>query len=183
MKPSYYLIALLFGSSLAGCKDKHRIVVVTDVKLESVRTDSNQEPPPPPPPLVEGQSSPTRSSYGTFQEWLNQLCKKERPGNSIIAYNFGIFETATGYTVYLIGSRTFDSKDQDWATNKDFEPKDEYFPLPGAQYKKLAPQKVRQKIKAQLLEFTETDEFKNSFFAKAKAITTGFDDGELVRIR
>jgi hypothetical protein len=40
-----------------------------------------------------------------------------------------------------------------------------------------------EEIEAQLKYFLGTVRFKNSFFAKARAITTGFDDGDLVRIK
>jgi hypothetical protein len=66
----------------------------------------------------------------TFQEWLTKLSKTEKPDKSIIAYNFGIFETTEGYTVYLIGSKEFEEDDSDWATNEDFVPQLKYFPLP-----------------------------------------------------
>jgi len=174
MRPINFIITFLAGHFLFACDSKTEIKV-TDVKLVSVtQTDSIPEPPPPPPPI---------SNFMTLQEWLFKLCDTEKPDKSIIAYNFGLFETEDGYTIYLIGSKEYDKDDQDWATNNDFEPSIKYYPLPTNEYKDLKWEKVLDKIKSQLKDFTKTDRFKNSFFAKAKAITTGFDDGDLVKVK
>jgi hypothetical protein len=174
MRPLNIIVILLVGHILLSCNSKTE-TKVTDVKLVSVtQTDSVPEPPPPPPPI---------SNFMTLQEWLFKLCDTETPDKSIIAYNFGLFETENGYTIYLIGSKEYDKDDQDWATNNDFEPSLKYYPLPTSEYKNLKWEKVLERIKSQLKDFTKTDKFKNSFFAKAKAITTGFDDGDLIKIK
>ena len=118
----------------------------------------------------------------TLENWLFDLCDTESPDKSIIAFNFGLFESEDGYTIYLIGSKEFDEDDPDWATNIDFEPEEKYFPLATEDYNHLKWEQVLQKIKTQLEDFSKTDKFKSSFFSKAKAITTGFDDGDLERI-
>lgn len=119
----------------------------------------------------------------TLQDWLFELCDSEKPDKSVIAYNFGLFETEQGYTIYLTGSKEYDKDDPDWATNNDFEPAQKYYPLPTSEYKNVEWDKVLDKIKKQLQDFTNTEKFKNSFFAKAKAITTGFDDGDLIIVK
>ena len=146
-------------------------VKVTDITLDSLTNENTPGLP------------PTTPIFMTIQEWLFHLCDVEHPGKSIIAYNFGIFETENGYTIYLIGSKEFDKDDSDWAANNDFVPKSKYYPLPEKEYKGLKWEKVLDKVKVHLEDFTKTGKFKNSFFAKAKAITTGFDDGDLVRIK
>ena len=57
-----------------------------------------------------------------FNNWLDDIIKNEKPNSDIIAYWVGIFETEEGYETYLIGSREFDSNDDDWACNVDFTP-------------------------------------------------------------
>jgi hypothetical protein len=174
MRSLNIIVILLGGHILLSCNLKTE-TKVTDVKLVSVtQTDGVPEPPLPPPPI---------SNFMTLQEWLFKMCDTETPDKSIIAYNFGLFETENGYTIYLIGSKEYDKDDQDWATNNDFEPSLKYYPLPTSQYKNLEWEKVLERIKYQLKDFTKTEKFKNSFFAKAKAITTGFDDGDLIKIK
>lgn len=118
----------------------------------------------------------------TLIDWLSKLCDAEFPDESIVAYNFGLFETQNGYTIYLIGSKEFDNDDSDWACNNDFEPEHKYFDLPANDYKSLSWQQVMDKIVSELTAFSKSSRFRNSYFSQAQAITTGFDDGDLVQI-
>lgn len=174
MRVINFMFALLVGSLNLACKDKTE-EKATKVELISIsQTDTPREPPPPSPPI---------SNFMTLQEWLVRICDTERPDKSIIAYNFGLFETENGYTIYLTGSKEYDKNDSDWAINDDFQPSLPNYPLPSKDYKNLKWKQVLDKVKSQLNDFTKTDNFKNSFFAKATAITAGFDDGDLVRIK
>jgi len=119
----------------------------------------------------------------TFQDWLQSICITEKPHKSIIAYNVGIFESVDGYMVYLIGSKEFDEEDSDWATNEDFIPKNKYYRLPKQEFKDMKWDEVQTKIEQMLKDFINSDTFKRSFFSEAKAITTGFDDGDLIRVK
>ena len=118
----------------------------------------------------------------TLREWLADICETESPDSSIVAFNFGLFETEDGYTVYLTGSKEYNDEDPDWATNSDFEPVRKYYPLPSEEFRKLAWSDVLNKISLELADFTDTEIFRNSFFSDAKAITTGFDDGDVILI-
>lgn len=115
-----------------------------------------------------------------FNDWLNLIIQHERPGEDIIAYYFGIFEGTEGYEVYLVGSKGFDEDDDDWACNNDFEPANKYFSLkqPGADW-----EQILEDVKKNIETFTRQDSFKNSFLDKAEAIATGFDEGDLYRIK
>jgi len=140
-----------------------------------IKTDTPFVPPPPPP-------RPPISDFMTLQDWIFKICDTEKPDKSIIAYNFGIFESETGYTIYLTGSKEYNKDDDDWAVNDDFVPVIREYPLP-IEYKKLKWQQVQEKILSSIRATAKTEKFRHSFFAKAKAITTGFDDGDLVRIQ
>ncbi|MBK6725042.1 MAG: hypothetical protein IPG58_17820 [Acidobacteria bacterium] len=118
----------------------------------------------------------------TLYEWLTEICSTEKPDDSIVAYNFGLFETDEGFTVYLVGSNEYNEADPDWACTETFVPKQKYFPLSSSEYENLDWQQVLETFTAQLTRFTQTDSFINSFFVDAVAITTGFDDGDLVNI-
>lgn len=115
-----------------------------------------------------------------FEEWITGITKTEKPSKKIIAFYFGLFESADNeYMMYLSGSREFDG-DGDWACYDDFEPKEKYLPL--AQYKGLGWEVVLDNVVATLQEFVKTDLYLNSFFSKAKGIATGFDNGDLTLI-
>ena len=119
----------------------------------------------------------------TFNNWLTQICTTEKPAKSIIAYNFGLLETNNGYTVYLIGSKTYDAEDTDWATEEDFVPALRYYELPPSDFKQLKFDVAQNRVKQMVKDFMKTDTYKQSFLAKAKAITIGFDDGDLEKIK
>ena len=64
-----------------------------------------------------------------FNDWLDKITRTENPNSDIIAYYFGIMETANGYEIYLVGSKEFDEDDGGWACNTDFMPTDKYLKL------------------------------------------------------
>ncbi len=144
-------------------------VEVKEVVLQQVV----EEPEPPPPNLT--------SHFKTLQEWLFNLCNTEKPDDSILTYNFGLFESKDHYILVLTSSKLY-GKFQDSVTI-DFEPSIMYYPLPQSDYKNLNREQVVDRIMAQLKEFTQTVKFKHSFFAKAKAIITDFNGENLVKVK
>lgn len=119
----------------------------------------------------------------TFIEWIENINEIEAVDNSIIGFNFGLIETTNGFEMYLIGSKSFDKDDEDWATNVDFEPNKKYFQFG----KEFSADKDWQGIlkisKKIILNYVSSENFKTSIFANAKGITTGFDDGNLTIIK
>jgi hypothetical protein len=119
----------------------------------------------------------------TFAEWIEKINENETVDNSIIGFNFGLFETTNGFEMYLIGSKTFDKDDEDWATNVDFEPKQKYFQFG----KEFSADKDWQEIlkitETLIFNYVSSEKFKTSIFANARGITTGFDDGNLTIIK
>jgi hypothetical protein len=47
-----------------------------------------------------------------FRDWMARLNKAEKPQKDIVAFNYGLFETTEGYTMYLIGVKNFDEDDE-----------------------------------------------------------------------
>jgi hypothetical protein len=185
MRHFYIFIIILVGQLLYSCNGQTTIKV-KDVKLESVVDSTQKEPPPPPPtqrPSETNKKTKTAPKDMTFNNWLTQICTTEKPYKLIIAYNFGLFETSNGYTVYLIGSKTYDAEETDWATEADFVPTLKYYELPASDFKQLQFDKAQDKVKQMIKDFMKTDTYKKSFFIKAKAITIGFDDGDLEKIK
>jgi hypothetical protein len=115
--------------------------------------------------------------------WLQNIKKKDGiPPNEVIAFNFGIFESENGYMLYLVGSFEYFEENDDWACIE----------MPTNPYRYLRfPEDVQSKNWEQILkDFSnmllelESDGTLNSTFLKsAKVITTGFDDGDLIKIR
>ncbi|NDV65150.1 hypothetical protein [Bacteroides sp. 224] len=114
-----------------------------------------------------------------FEKWLEQINSEEKIDSSIVGFNFGLFESTDGYMMYLIGSKSFDKEDEDWATEIDFEPQNKYFEF-GEKFSKGKKWEEIQKYSESLVaNYIRSDKFKESILSKSTAITTGFDDGNL----
>lgn len=121
----------------------------------------------------------------TFNEqltdWMIRLAEFETPPDDIIAFNFGLFETESGYSIYLIGSKTFASDNDDWATEVDYEPADKYLQINPEETDGLDWTQIIEKTKDAIGIFVASSHFKTSILQNANAITTG--DGDLTRIK
>ena len=121
--------------------------------------------------------------YKSFVEWLERVRENSPPSASIVAYNFGIFESTDGYIVYLSGSHSFDPGDDDWTCNRDYIPTEKYFHLPASFSKNKNWQEIQQNVVGLVKEFLASPEFAESFLRSSIAITVGFDDGEIERVK
>ena len=64
-----------------------------------------------------------------IENWLQKLSQDNIDDNGIVALYFGIYETETGFCLYLIGSKEYDANDDDWACSVDFEPRGNYLSI------------------------------------------------------
>ena len=117
-----------------------------------------------------------------FLAWIEKINQTETINQSIIAFHFGLFEGTNGYMMYLIGSKSFSIEDDDWPTCINFEPKEKYFTLKTKSLTFSNWEGALKQAKTLLANFIKSKEFGQSIFAQAKAITTGFDDGDLLYI-
>ena len=125
----------------------------------------------------------SRNIYRDFESWLRRVRDNSPPAKNIAAYNFGIFESESGYTVYLVGSREYDPDDDDWACNADYAPSEKYFELPESYTGRKRWQGVQREVVRLVKRFLESPESEGSFLRAATAITVGFDDGSLERVK
>lgn len=116
-------------------------------------------------------------------DWLKNIEKQDgTPPDSMIVFNLGLMESDQGYMMYFVGAFEYSEDNDDWAC---IEP-----PTKPYRYLKL-PDKVQKESWETILDLCEkalteleSDGTLNTTLIKnAKAITTGFDDGELVKIR
>ena len=115
--------------------------------------------------------------------WLKNIEMQDgTPPDSVIAFNLGLMESDQGFMMYFVGAFEYSEDDDDWAC---IEP-----PTKSYRYLKL-PDKIQKESWETILELSvealkalESDgTFNTTLIKNAKAITTGFDDGELVKIR
>ena len=116
-----------------------------------------------------------------IKEWFEKLNETEKIPTNIIAINFGLFESDKNYILYLIGSKTYDESDDDWATEVDYEPKNKYLKLNDT--KNMDWKEVQNETEKIIVELIYVENFEDSIFSKINNITVGFDDGDLIKIK
>lgn len=118
-----------------------------------------------------------------FAYWLDRIGRENPPSGEINAFNIGIFESPGGYTVYLIGSKEYDSQNDDWACQEDFTPRERYLELPLSFVSEKNWQQIEKGVIELVLKFLKSNEGSGHFLANADVVTVGFDDGVLVRVK
>lgn len=115
--------------------------------------------------------------------WLEEIEKQDGiPPAEVVVFNFGIYESDEGFVMYLVGGFEYSEDNDDWATLE--MPKQDY------RYLLLPPivqdkpwQLVAEFCKNTLLELEAEGVLAKNLLQNAKALTTGFDEGELAKIR
>jgi hypothetical protein len=115
-----------------------------------------------------------------FAQWLDRIVESEVPDAKVVAFNIGLFESDRGYMAYLVGSESYSEEDADWACEEAFTPEERYFPLQGSWEDWTH---VLEAVVAATRDYLSTTQGARSFLGTARAVTAGFDDGDLVRIR
>ena len=116
-------------------------------------------------------------------DWLNNIQKIDGiPPKEVIAFNFGIYESETGYKIYLVGSFEYDENDDDWACIEMPTKSHRYFDLP-KELQSKAWDEILNTCSKSLIELEKEGKLKIDLLKNAIAITAGFDDGELIKIR
>lgn len=111
--------------------------------------------------------------------WLGRVVAAGNPPASVVAYNVGLLQTPKGFSAYLVGADRYDEDDGDWACRESFTPAERYLPLPGG---RADWQQVQVAVVAAVREFLASPAGRDSFLARAVAVTVGFDDGDLERV-
>jgi hypothetical protein len=126
----------------------------------------------------------SKSSQEAFSNWISEIVLTENPDKSIIAYNIGLIETQSGYSAYFMGAKNYDENNSDWACDfGDYTPSKKYLDLSNTDLKGLPWDKVQEKIIKYFNDFISSKIYKDSFLQNATAITVGFDDGDLIRVK
>ncbi len=119
-----------------------------------------------------------------FIAWMERINQENQPGPDINAFHFGIFDD--GSILYLAGSKRY-GKDEEWqewqSYPPDFLPKEKDFILKnqfGRLYNDNEWKDQLNKVEYLIKEFIKSDKFKNHFISKGKAITLGFNGGDII---
>lgn len=115
--------------------------------------------------------------------WLDNLQKETGlPPKEVIAFNLGLFEGESGYMMYLVGAYEYTEDSDDWASLKMPASPIMYYKLPDNMNEEDW-ESVLDNCVRELKELESAGKLNIPLFENAIAITTGFDDGDLVRIR
>ena len=116
-------------------------------------------------------------------EWLNNIEKQDGiPPDSVIAFNLGLMESDQGFMMYLVGAFEYSENDDDWACLEPPSKPYRYLILPD-EIQKESWKTVLDLCKNALTELENDGSLSTTLIKNAKAITTGFDDSELIKIR
>jgi hypothetical protein len=114
--------------------------------------------------------------------WIKQVSDNCAPGVEVKAINIGIFETESGYSMYVTGSQAYDPNDDDWVLDVDYEPNPslKYLEIPPLLATGVKWDEILVNVHSALKTIVER--YDGLKILKNRVITTGFDDGELIRI-
>ena len=116
-------------------------------------------------------------------DWLKNIEKQDgTPPDSVIAFNLGLLESDQGYMMYFVGAFEYSEDDDDWACIEPPTKPYRYLKLPG-KVQKESWETILDLCEKALTELESDGTLNTTLIKNAKAITTGFDDGELVKIR
>lgn len=115
-------------------------------------------------------------------DWLLEIKSTQEIPKDIVAFNFGIFESEDDYKIYLVGSKSYDADDNDWACNEDFIPNTKYFNIPVELTDGKTWGQVQSLVVETLRKYFVTNKYQRETLGMNTIITTGFDDGDLIRI-
>jgi hypothetical protein len=119
-----------------------------------------------------------KSYFRSLNEWLLNACDNEHPRVGVEKFKFGLFESPNEYIMFFVGFKT-ENKQDSLITHIVFKPTNMYYRLQKNEYENLSPEELREKIKSELKNFTNTEKFKSSFFAKAKSIELEYDEEKI----
>jgi hypothetical protein len=122
---------------------------------------------PPPPGFV--------SPFQTIEEWLIAVCQADQPEKAIAEFCFLFFGVSNDYLLCLVGYNNYREEDHD-IRRIDFKPSPMFFALPENVYGILPMEDARRRILTELVDFTQTTVFQNSFLSKSSCITTSFSE-------
>ncbi len=140
---------------------------------ESIEEQDLLEPPPP---------CDRDNRFDNTREWLLFLCNAIRPTERVVACFFSIHQLPGEYSVLFTGNWKFDPADKEWVFYADDKVQDSYL-LPDSEYKDLNREDTLKKFAGELKAFSKTEQFKQSFFGRLKAVATGFFQEEIIMIK
>ena len=71
----------------------------------------------------------TKELSDAFNSWVDRIVI-ENATTPVAAYNFNLYEHEDGFAIQLVGARSFDVGDDDWACDEAFSSGEDLFAIP-----------------------------------------------------
>ncbi len=113
----------------------------------------------------------------TFNAWLDRALA-EPIASGVIAFSFNLTKPTT---IEVIGSKSYDDEDPDWASEEAFRPTIEDLVLPAPERGKDWDAVLENARKA-IITYIERSSPGASILKKARAVAVGFIDGDLHKV-
>jgi len=111
-----------------------------------------------------------------FNAWVDRLLTKHA-SSSVVAYNFNLYEHTEQFAIQLVGARSFDVTDQDWACDEIFSSGEDLFYLPhtivGDRWKN-GLEAAQSLVKNYLQEGAQA-----AFLKESRGVGVGFVEGDI----
>ena len=114
--------------------------------------------------------------YKEIEEWLNTVLNVDVP-DEVIAFNFNLGEDDDNcWYMELVGTESFDFKDEDWACDEitDFGTREN----PLTWHQKTTWKKIMKEAVAAIMQYLEKGKYANILKSR-KGVGVGFVDGDL----
>jgi predicted transcriptional regulator YdeE len=121
--------------------------------------------------------------YNEVENWISEISDDKSFTSEIVAINFGLFESEDGCMTYCIGSKIYDRENDEWACNEDFIPQNKYLKIPNRLTENKNWQEIQNMFSEILQKYISSLDYEFSLLNKVKAITCGFDEGDLQKIK
>jgi hypothetical protein len=116
-----------------------------------------------------------------LENWLQKIIMNEAPSKEITAFRFSLGEAEEGYVLYLAGSVKYDEADDEWATYPpDFLAEKELIISAGEEQEWYW---MLLQVIYSLGRILRRSPLQDSFLGGSTPVYTGFEDGDLYRIK
>ena len=118
----------------------------------------------------------TNELFDEFSCWVDRNLL-EHSGMSVAAYNFNLYEHEEAFVMQLIGAKSFDRSDSDWACDETFSSGEDLFELPRSIVSADWQEGLRR-AKALVKRYLDTGKHASRLKA-SQAVGIGFVNGDL----
>jgi hypothetical protein len=116
-----------------------------------------------------------------LENWLREIVTIEKPAKTIAAFRFGLGAVEEGYVLYLAGSENYDEADDEWAAYPpEFIVEKELIISAGEEQEWYW---VLLQVIHSLGRLLRRSPVQESFLGGKIPVYTGFEDGDLYRIK